>query len=208
MPKVPINYNNTIIYKIVCNDLSISNNYVGHTTNFVERKRAHKNSCINERNQSYNYKIYKTIRENMGWENWSMIEIEKYPCKDVFEACARERYYYEQLNSTLNMNFPQRNVKEYREIHKEKASEYGKEYYIANKGIIISKAHIYANSHKDEISQQGKLYRVSNKEEIKGRRSKRILCDCGKEINYAHKSRHLKSKVHNDLILCKDVISP
>ena len=39
------------------------------------------------------------IRENEGWNNWSMIEIEKYPCNDKNEACARERYWYELLNA-------------------------------------------------------------------------------------------------------------
>ena len=30
------------------------------------------------------------IRENGDWNNWSMIEIEKYPCNDDNEARARE----------------------------------------------------------------------------------------------------------------------
>jgi hypothetical protein len=33
------NYQNTVIYKIVCNDLSIKDLYVRHTTNFRKRKR-------------------------------------------------------------------------------------------------------------------------------------------------------------------------
>jgi hypothetical protein len=102
MPRVPIDYGKTIIYKIVCNDLSITECYVGHTTDFARRKSCHKNACTNEKHKMYDLKIYKAIRENGGWENWCMITIEKYPCKDVYEACARERYYYEQLNSNLN----------------------------------------------------------------------------------------------------------
>jgi hypothetical protein len=38
MPKQPINYENTIIYKIVCNNLNINDCYVGHTTDFTRRK--------------------------------------------------------------------------------------------------------------------------------------------------------------------------
>ena len=38
------------------------------------------------------------IRKNGGWENWCMIEIEKYPCNDKNEAKARERYWLETLN--------------------------------------------------------------------------------------------------------------
>jgi hypothetical protein len=207
MPRLPIDYANTIIYKIVCNDLNITECYVGHTTDIVRRKYDHKSNCKNETNKYHNLKIYKAIRENGGWENWCMVIIEKYPCKDVSEACIRERYYYEQLHSNLNMKFPQRNKKEYQEINKEKMVENAKAYYIANREQHLSNVHIYADSHKNEINQRAKLYRVSNKEHIKERRSKLFVCKCGSEINYSSKSQHLKTKVHNDLMLCKNVTS-
>ena len=49
MPKTEIDYSNTIFYKIYCKDESINELYIGHTTNFVQRKHAHKNSCNNEK---------------------------------------------------------------------------------------------------------------------------------------------------------------
>jgi hypothetical protein len=206
MPRLPIDYAKTIIYKIVCNDLSITECYVGHTTDFVRRKHNHKNRCANEKDKKYNLKIYKIIRENGGWENFTMVVIELFPCNNSIEACKREQELYEELDCKMNTNFPQRNKKEYRDIHKEKMSEYFKEYYIANREQIISKNHIYADSHKDEINKGNKLYRELHKEQIKEKRSKKIVCDCGKEINYDHKARHLKTKEHNDLMLCKDVV--
>ena len=42
MPKVDIDYSNTLFYKIYCIDPSINDMYIGHTTNFVQRKHAHK----------------------------------------------------------------------------------------------------------------------------------------------------------------------
>ena len=42
MPRLAVDYLNTIIYKIVCKDLSISDVYVGQTTNFTKRKSQHK----------------------------------------------------------------------------------------------------------------------------------------------------------------------
>ena len=48
MPKVEIDYSNIIIYKITCNDPNITDAYVGHTTNFVQRKHCHKQECINK----------------------------------------------------------------------------------------------------------------------------------------------------------------
>ena len=49
MPKTEIDYSNTIIYKIVCKDQNIKDIYVGHTTNFVQRKHAHKQNCNNNK---------------------------------------------------------------------------------------------------------------------------------------------------------------
>jgi hypothetical protein len=84
MTKQFIDYTKTIIYKIVCNDLNITDVYVGHTTNFINRKALHKSNCNNINGKSYNLKIYNTIRNNGGWLNWSMIEIEKFQdCNDI-----------------------------------------------------------------------------------------------------------------------------
>ena len=102
MPKKPMNYKNTVIYKIVCNDLSITDCYVGHTTDFIMRRCRHKHAYhLDDKKQ--HFKLYTMIRNNGGWENWTMVEIEKYPCNDRNEASSRERYWYEQLN-TKNMN--------------------------------------------------------------------------------------------------------
>ena len=64
MPKKLIDYSKTIIYKIVCNDLTITEVYVGHTTNFIKRKAPHKYNCNNPNSKSYNFKIYNIIRNN------------------------------------------------------------------------------------------------------------------------------------------------
>jgi hypothetical protein len=86
MPRLPIDYSKTIIYKIVCNDLSITGCYVGHTTDFTRRKYGHRFCCDDEKTKIYDFRVYSTIRENGGWNNWSMVEIEKYPCKDAIDC--------------------------------------------------------------------------------------------------------------------------
>jgi hypothetical protein len=98
MPKDIIDYSNTIIYKIYCNDIKITDIYVGHTTNFIKRKYQHKCLC----NTSSKLRIYNVIRENGGWDNWSMIEIAKYNCQDATEARIREQEHYDLLKHTLN----------------------------------------------------------------------------------------------------------
>ena len=103
MPRQVVNYSKCVIYKIVCNDLNIKDVYVGNSTDFTKRKSRHKHSCYNSNCKEYNYKVYQFIRDNGGWTNWSMIEIEKYPCNDGNEARSRERYWAEQFNATLNL---------------------------------------------------------------------------------------------------------
>ena len=49
MPRKPIDYSKTHFYKIVCKDTSITDCYVGHTTDFTKRQWQHKNSCKNQK---------------------------------------------------------------------------------------------------------------------------------------------------------------
>ena len=81
MPKISSDYSNCSFYKIkhIENDFLI---YVGHTTNFKQRKALHKSSCDNEKNRHFKFKLYQMIRENDGWAMFKMIEVEKYPCND------------------------------------------------------------------------------------------------------------------------------
>jgi hypothetical protein len=103
MPKNEIDYSNTIIYKIFCKDKSISDMYVGHTTSFIKRKYQHKLCCNNLNNK---LKIYDTIRANGGWDNWEMIQIANYNCKNSEEARIKEQEHYEELEPTLNISPP------------------------------------------------------------------------------------------------------
>ena len=127
MPKTIMDYSKTIMYKIVCNDLNVKECYVGHTTNMPKRKCGHKSCCNNEKSKHHNCKIYQIIRENGGWENWSMILVEKFPCKDKYEACKREREIVEELDANKN------NLIRY--LTEEDFKEYDKKYYHINEKL-------------------------------------------------------------------------
>lgn len=102
MPRLAIDYSNAVIYKLSCKNKSITEIYIGSTTNFTKRKYQHKHSCINTNNPSYIFQKYKFIRENGGWENWEMIEIEKFPCKTSRELSKREEELRCQFKAKLN----------------------------------------------------------------------------------------------------------
>ena len=102
MPKTIIDYSNTIIYKISCKDQAITDVYVGHTTNFIQRKHAHKQGCINVKSTNYKCKLYEVIRNNGGWSNWQMNIVNFYNCNNHYEARQKEQEYFVSLNATLN----------------------------------------------------------------------------------------------------------
>jgi hypothetical protein len=140
MPKKPTDYSRTILYKLVCNDLNITESYVGHTTHFIKRRATHKSRCCNPNDKKYNFKVYKLMRETGGWENWTMIQIEEYPCNNINEAGARERYWYEKLNSTMNTYMPNRTqVAEYYQDNREDKLLKASEYYEKNKAELNQK---------------------------------------------------------------------
>ena len=102
MPKIPMDYSNTIFYKIYCIDPSINELYIGHTTNFVQRKHAHKQGCNNVKSANYKCKLYQAMRENSGWDNWKMDIIAFHECDNLLGAKIQEQKYYEEYKATLN----------------------------------------------------------------------------------------------------------
>jgi len=119
--KVDYNTNNTVIYKIQCVDGLCDFVYFGSTTNFATRKSQHKHDCNNENKRTYNYNLYKTIRENKGWENFEMCLVEVYPCENKHQLLIREQFYID--NNRNNMN----SCKAYLSL--EASKEYQKDYY-------------------------------------------------------------------------------
>ena len=101
-------YSKMVMYKIVCKDLTVKSGYVGSSRDLVKRKYNHKSRCNNPNDEHHNFLIYKTIRDNGGWDNWSLIKIEDFPdCKDGTHDRMRERELYEQLfDEKLNMVRP------------------------------------------------------------------------------------------------------
>ena len=196
MPRTAVDYSKTVIYKIVCNDLAITDLYVGSTTDFIKRKSCHKSICNNLNSKSYNLKIYQTIRENGNWGNWSMVQIEEYPCANGNEAYARERYFYEQLNSTLNMAFPKRSEIEYYNTNKGKLLEDQKKYCKLNKDKIKEMRSKYYEKTRDAKKEKYKEYYEINKDKIKEYKSQPYICECGSKFQLIEKSRHFKSQKH------------
>jgi hypothetical protein len=163
MPKLPTDYSHTIIYHFICNDALITHNYIGSTTNFTKRKSHHKYCCNNNNSKEYLVKKYSFIRENGGWDNWKMIEIEKFPCKDKREAEAREQYWIDLQNNKLNTICA---VRDYHSTNsKEKHSESNKKWYAKR-----------TNEYKEQILLKRREYYKQNAEKLRQKALNRYYC--------------------------------
>lgn len=184
MPKGDIDYSNTIIYKIYCKDKSISDVYIGNTTNFIQRKYLHKQRCVNTKK---NLKIYDKIRANGGWDNWDMVALAKYKCKDHTEAKIKEQEHYAKYNFSLNSIYKLDNKyckickKEFESemLLKEHKSKSGHEL-----NIDIIDENIDENIDKKFVDQFGKFY-----------------CDlCNYNTDrYSQYTRHLNTSKHKQI---------
>jgi len=178
MPTDVIDYSNTVFYKIYCKDPAVKDVYVGHTTNFVQRKYQHKRTCIKENDVNHHCKVYKFIRENGGWDNWKMEMIGYKDCYDHYEARKTEQNYFETLKATLNSIEPLPKPKP-------RPAQMPKE--TKEKALIV---HEESNKHKCNVNRQPMNFTPNV--------AKKFVCEkcnfkCSKKGDY---NRHLSTPKH------------
>ena len=203
------------IYKISCQDSEIKECYVGSTEDFSQRCRTHKSRCNNTNDAKHNYKLYKYVRANGGFDNFIIEQIIDCEIENRYDA---ELYYFKLLNPTLNTKFPKRSSKDYYIDNREQIREQHKQYYNDNKQQISkqqkqhyfdNKEHYqqyhkqYYNDNKQQKLEQNKQYYENNKQQILEQRKIKIDCDCGNKYTPNNKTRHLKSTKHQNYINSK-----
>lgn len=120
------------VYMIKCKDENISDCYIGSTINLCSRKKQHKSVCKTPENKSYNFKVYKFIRDNGGFDNFEFVVLKEVEVNDKTELKQHEAEQYELLKPSLNCNNPliQIDMKLYqKEYYKEKYTNYHKQRY-------------------------------------------------------------------------------
>ena len=204
-----VNYALGKIYKLVNNvDDEI---YVGSTCNHLRiRKQQHKSKAKTEPRKVHHH------LNSVGWDNVKIILIETYECKNKDELHKRERYWIDELKSSLNKSIPTRTQAEWRED---------------NKDILAAKSKIYCENNKDYLNNMNRVWmneHYTNKPENKLRKiaydkafhlkpenilkkaaycSVQITCDCGKTLSKVKHYRHLKGPHHaRDLAQKNNVI--
>jgi hypothetical protein len=178
-------YSKACVYMIKHNqDYNDDNVYIGSCCNFTRRKCEHKSVCNNPNIVNYNLKIYQTIRENGGWDNWIMLKLHDFPCNKICELKLEERRVIDLYQSKLNTIIPARTLKEWYEDNKEK---------------IMEKQKIYEEKNKEKIKE----YRKKYNEEYRKERNEKITCECGTIFSKHHITRHMKTLKHISLMTKK-----
>ena len=176
--------NNYVFYKIVCLDNSVDLCYVGSTANWKARNYTHKSDCYNQNKSTYNFKLYTTIRENGGWNNFKMIQIGTREQLKKREAEQIEEEYRVELKANMNGKrcfITEEQKQNYYEENKEKLTEYHQNYYKENKEKITKYHQNYYEENKDKCLEK-------------------VKCDCGCELSKINLIRHKKTPKHIKLI--------
>jgi hypothetical protein len=101
--------------------------------------------------------MYKTIRENGGWENWRMVIIHVAKCKNGHEAKKIENEFFELLNDPLNTNqiIPKQNLKTEKMVSCKKPGLYTCTFCSYNTSVKSNyEKHILTPKHQDNIKTE------------------------------------------------------
>jgi hypothetical protein len=152
-----------IMYKICPKNKDLNFCYIGHTVNFNERQRHHIRNTYNTNDaKHYHLKHYEFIRNNGGWDEWEMVEIEQFRGKTKMEARIREQELIEQHNAILNSCKAYISEEQRKELKKQITDKFRKE----NKDKIKEQTKKYKEEHKEKIAEQMKKYRAEHKQQI------------------------------------------
>ena len=106
------------IYKIACLSPNVPYQYIGLTLKLKKTMSDYKFRVEND--NSYNTKLYETIRNNGGWQNWILFPIEIVITDDIQIAKKRQTELMKLSNNSLNMKNTFTSIEEVRRKNNEK----------------------------------------------------------------------------------------
>ena len=128
--------------------------------------------CQRKAKHNNQYKRNITCKSRILYEKYTDVRIELLECCpcDNKEELAKREGECIRNNECINKQIPLRTNKEHYQDNKQYKLDYEKE------------------------------YREKNEEKIKERKSIRVICDCGMEVNKNGIVRHKKSQRHQDMV--------
>ena len=139
--------------------------YVGSCKDYVERFSQHKRDCFNQTRETYNFKVYKIIRE-IGWDNFvcEVIEVMSDDTTDE-ELFKMEQHYIDKFESkkSLNTNDAPTGMSKL---------EYNKKRYAENADAINKQRQDFRNKNREYVRQTERLWMLNNPEKVLMKREK------------------------------------
>ena len=175
-----LKYHHGKIYKII--SPNTDKVYIGSThMELKDRLDAHRWNYDSYHRGKFGY---LTSFDILKAGNYRIELLEDYPCHTKKELEKQEGIWQKRIQC-VNLNIAGRTIEEWRKENKEHIKQSGKTYREKNKEII---------------SQKKKMYREKNKEQIKLRKSRKYTCECGSISTIDHKTRHVKTKKHQNFL--------
>jgi group I intron endonuclease len=171
-------YSKAKIYRLVCN--ITGKQYIGSTCYTLSQRKAKHVYEAKKQNK------YIRSKDVIDGGNYSIILVENYPCNNIDELKQRERYFIETIEC-VNFAIPASTRKEVEQRHREteKYKETTKKYEENNKEKIKERQQKYRDEHREELSKKACEYGT-----------KRVVCDCGLELQRGNLLKHKKRKAH------------
>ena len=165
-------YSKGKIYRIVSD--KTDEVYIGSTVQTLERRFiVHKSYFKTSR--------YCSSAEILKHGDARIELIRDFPCNSEQELEKEEDKYILDCCKVVNCN---------------RASRTRAEYYQENRAEIAEKTKQYREANRAEIAEQQKQWYEANRERI----NQKFDCPCGGKYTKSHKSRHEKSKMHQDWV--------
>tara|TARA_R110002020_G_scaffold475682_1_gene711690 strand:+ start:287 stop:850 length:564 start_codon:yes stop_codon:yes gene_type:complete len=175
------------IYKISCKETGEI--YIGSTVQIFNRR-------INNHLAKSNTCVSKHIIER---DNYEFELIEDYPCNTRRELHAREQYWIDNTENTINIHREYESKEAYLEHTKEYQKEYSKQYRNGERREeLLNISRQYYQNHRARQNELNKQYTLKNIDAIKAKKTEIIQCECGSYIQRAEKARHCRSRKHLD----------
>ena len=189
--------------------------YIGSTFDLDNRKCEHKSACYNPKTRKYGIKVYETIRNNGGFDDFQF-EVLEYYNESISEEELREeeQNYMDMFEPSLNSrnaygeDFQKK--RDTNKIWRENNKEYNKEYNSKNRDRIQEAARLRYAKDPEKFKQRVKNDYQKDPEKFRERsrlnrlKQERVICECGLSISLKYKAKHDKTKSHLKKIQLKN----
>jgi len=163
-------FTNCYIYHIKSKDGIV--HYVGSTSNMNSRKSCHRFRCNNEHDKNHNLDIYRYIRNNGGFDAFSIVPISKIEnISNKTELRIAEQAEIKKYSNLKNMvgSYLSEEESVIRNIEKckkwrENNPEYCRQYYRENSEKISEHNRKYYRENPEKFSEYQRQYRLKKKE--------------------------------------------